>query len=163
MAKLLIAGSGEDLYQDFEHFMYDYGESGYHETDICVVNGVVGDWPFKINAMATIHTDQFLPLVKETVPKLIYRPPLSDAKKALELIPYESYLGGSSGGLALTWGLQNYDNIFLVGIPLEGRNRFHGGAKYEYYHNFWTRDFSKYKDRVKSYSGWTKSFFIGGF
>lgn len=163
MNNLLIAGSGETLYQEFEQFLDEYGEKVLDTTDICVVNGVVGDWPFKIDAMATLHCDQFLPLVKEPVKKLIYRPPLTDAKKALEAIPYEKYLGGSSGGLALTWGLQNYERVFLIGVPLGGKNRYHGGAKYEYYHNFWTRDFTKYKDRVKSYAGWTQGFFKGEF
>ena len=155
---LLIVGSAECWQDDYNQFL---SEHSIDDVDVCVLNYTLKEWTERVDVVATLHCDKMLPLLKEKVDTIVYRSGPMDHSKAHRLVHITRILGGSSGGLALTYGLQNYEHVYLVGVPLEGKNKYHGGSKYAYYHNFWMRDFGPYKEKVTSYSGWTKEFFGG--
>jgi hypothetical protein len=63
-------------------------------------------------------------------------------------------LTGSSTLLGVLWGLERFDQIIIAGAPLDDEN-------YHQYRQGWKNESKHLAGRVRSLSGWTKTFLEG--
>ena len=162
MTRALVLGSADTLQDDLAQCP---------KLDVIAVNDAGWKYPGPIRFWVTLHPENFDAINRRSGCGEWLKKRPRDGYKIVSHLPkpyvdivYSKYSedwckGGSSGLLAVAFGLKHYNHLILAGMPMTPTPHFWGGKDWterNCYWRSWEKAYPDIKGRVKSLSGATR-------